>query len=70
MNVITVNGTQHEVEQPRLRWRDIGILARIPRITNNMLVSYTLPGKDKTVKEHVYSNSLIVVNGMSLTVRA
>lgn len=74
---VTVNGVVYddagkppeEKLPPRFRWVDLGRFGRIPekKISNALQISYTLPG-DSTPTQHVYGNSLILVDGMTITV--
>jgi hypothetical protein len=74
---ITVNGKdftdgkdQPLENKPRLKWSDIGRFGGIPtsKITSKMRVSVTLPG-DKA-KELAHGSSLVIVDGMAITVQA
>jgi hypothetical protein len=64
--------------KPRLKWSDIGRMGGLyfgrdenhpQRMTSKSLIRVTVPGEDKP-REHVHGWSLIVVDGMSITVRA
>ncbi len=65
MNIV-VNGKPVAIDQPRLRWIDIGTLAQIRPVTNTMKVTYKLPDAD-AAKVHKHGYSLIVVEGMEIT---
>jgi hypothetical protein len=53
----------------RLRWSELGRLGGLApgRITSNMQISVTLPGEKP--KPHVHGWSLIIVDGMIITVQ-